>query len=54
MEVIRDEWRPLGDVFYRKRKLYSMKWDVNLARCTRVSAPFGGPIGKLITIQKER
>lgn len=45
MEVIRGEWRQfLGDIYYRKRKIYSMKWDVDLSRCTHVSAPFGGPI----------
>lgn len=39
------EWNPLANRFYRKQRIYTMRWNVDLTRCTVVTAPFGGPIG---------
>ncbi|KAL5731811.1 vacuolar protein sorting-associated protein 16 [Ranunculus cassubicifolius] len=38
------EWQLLHDVYYRKLEIYSMQWNVDLARYKVACAPFGGPI----------
>ncbi|XP_065839193.1 vacuolar protein sorting-associated protein 16 homolog [Oscarella lobularis] len=41
------EWDLLGDVYYRRRVLFTMEWgenDIDLTRFIVAGAPFGGPI----------
>jgi hypothetical protein len=47
------EWVQLGKgkkgkpVYYRKKEIFTMDWDVNLSDCLVAAATYGGPIGEL-------
>merc|ERR1712137_1152682 len=38
------EWAPIDNLFYRKFRVYSMQWDVELFKYDLIGAPYGGPV----------
>uniref|UniRef100_A0A4W3IJQ9 Vacuolar protein sorting-associated protein 16 homolog n=1 Tax=Callorhinchus milii TaxID=7868 RepID=A0A4W3IJQ9_CALMI len=50
MAFVTANWNPLGEVFYRKFDLYTVKWMMreDFSNCLITAAPYGGPIGKML------